>query len=84
MNYSQRDQLIEQFVDIVVDGMDMKSLIQYVSDDLTEFYADCSDNELKEYIDNHDEDLFDELVDNVTNDTLVDPTEYSWGKETVN
>ena len=64
---SQREELIEQFVEVVVDGMDMKTLIQYVSDDLIHFYENkCDDVELKEFIDNHDEDLYDELVDNVT------------------
>ena len=64
---TQREDLIEQFVDIVVDGMDMKTLVQYVTDDLIHFYENkCDDVELKEFIDNHDEDLYDELVDNVT------------------
>ena len=64
---TQREDLIEQFVDIVVDGMDMKSLVQYVTDDLIHFYENkCNDVELKEFIDNHDEGLYDELVDNVT------------------
>ena len=64
---AQRENLVEQFVDIVVDGMDMKTLIQYVSDDLIHFYENkCDDVELKEFIDNHDEELYDELVDNVT------------------
>ena len=64
---NQREDLIEQFVEIVVDGMDMKTLIQYVSDDLIHFYENkCNDVELKEFIDNHDDELYDELVDNVT------------------
>jgi len=61
----QRDTLIEQFAEIVVDGMDTKYLVQYVTDSLTEYYDDCSDVELKEQIDNHDEDLYNELVENV-------------------
>ena len=69
---AQRDELIEQFVELVVDGMDTKDLVRYVSDQLTEYYDDCSDVELKEFIDNYDEDLFDELVDNVTNETVLD------------
>ena len=45
----------------------MKSLVQYVTDDLIHFYENrCDDNELREFIDNHDEELYDELVDNVT------------------
>ena len=64
---SQRENLIEQFVDIVVDRMDTKTLVQYVTDDLIHFYENkCDDVELKEFIDNHDEELYDELVDNVT------------------
>ena len=69
---TQRYELIEQFVELVVDGMDIKDLVMYVSDNLTEYYDDCSDVELKEYIDNYDEDLYDELVDNVTNETVID------------
>ena len=64
---AQKEDLIEQFVEIVVDNMDTKTLVQYVTDDLIHFYENkCDDNELREFIDNHDEDLFDELVDNVT------------------
>ena len=64
---AQRSELISQFVEIVVDNMDTKTLVQYVTDDLEHFYENrCDDVELKEFIDNHDEDLYDELVDNVT------------------
>ena len=64
---AQRENLVEQFVDIVVGGMDIKTLVQYVTDDLIHYYENkCDDVELKEFIDNHDEELYDELVDNVT------------------
>ena len=66
---AQKEDLVEQFVELVVDGMDTKTLVQYVTDDLTDCYDKCSDNELKEFVDNYDEDLFDELVDNVTTTT---------------
>ena len=67
---AQREDLVEQFVDIVVDGMDMKTLVQYVTDDLIHFYENkCDDVELREFIDNHDEELYEELVDNVTTQT---------------
>ena len=69
---TQKDGLIEQFVELVVDGMDTKTLVQIVSDNMTDFYEKCSDVELKEEVDNYDEDLFDELVDNVTNETVLD------------
>ena len=63
---SQYNELVEQFVDLVVDNMDMKTLVQYVYDDLREHYEQSSQNELKDAIDNFDEELWDELVDNVT------------------
>ncbi len=66
---TQRDGLIEQFVELVVDGMDTKTLVQIVSDNMTDYYDKCSDAELKEEVDNYDEDLYSELVDNVTADT---------------
>ena len=65
----QRDGLIEQFVELVVDGMDTKTLVQIVSDNMTDFYEKCSDVELKEEVDNYSDDLYDELLDNLTVDT---------------
>ena len=63
---AQRDGVIEQFVELIVDGMDTKDLVRYVSEQLTEYYEKCSDVELREFVDNYDEELYDELVDNVT------------------
>ena len=65
----QRDELIQQFVEIQVDNMDTKTLVQIVSDNLTEYYDNLSDNELKCEIEGlYDENLYNELVDNVAND----------------
>ena len=70
---AQRDELIEQYVELVVDNMDTKTLVQFVTDDLTDLYNDYSDEELKCQIEcTHDEELYDELVDNVTNETVLD------------
>ena len=66
---TQRDGLIEQFVELVVDGMDTKTLVQIVSDNMTDYYEKCSDVELKEEVDNYSDDLYDELLDNLTVDT---------------
>ena len=67
LNSRQRDELIEQYVELVVDNMDTKSLVQFVSEELTDYYDKLTDNELKEQIINtHEEELYDELVDNVT------------------
>ena len=61
----QKDELIQSFVEIVVDNMDMKTLVRIVSDNMTDYYEKCSDVELKEEVDNYDEELFEELVNNV-------------------
>ena len=62
----QKDELIEQYVGVVVDSMDLDSLVQYAQEQLADYYDKCSDIELKEDIDNFDEELYDEIVDNVT------------------
>ena len=62
----QLDNIIDQFSEIIVDGMDTKTLAQYVYDDLVDYYSGISQNELQEFIENHDEDLWKELVDNET------------------
>ncbi len=72
LNDAQRDELISQYCELVVDGMDMDSLIQYAHEQLTNYVDSLSDIELKEEIDNHDEELYDELVDNVKNETVLD------------
>ena len=71
---AQRDELIEQYVEIVVDSLDHRDLIQIVSDSITDYVDSLSDIELKEEIDNRDDDLYDELVDNITN---TDPILYN-------
>ena len=69
LNNDQQDKLVEQFVELQVDSMDMESLIEWVTDELILKYEKLTKEELKERIDCYDEDLFDELVDNVTTET---------------
>ena len=70
---SQRDELIKQYVQLHVDTMDMESLEQFVIETLKEDYYNLSEEELKVEIEcTHDEELYDELVDNVTNETVLD------------
>ena len=69
---AQRDELISQYCQLVVDGMDYKSLEQYVYETMVDYIDKLSDSEIKEEVDNYDEELFDELVDNVTNETFID------------
>ena len=67
---SQRDELIKQYVQLHVDSMDMESLEQFVIETLKDDYHNLSEDELKIEIEcTHDEELYDELVNNVTTET---------------
>ena len=68
----QKYNIIEQYVEIRVDSMDMQDLIDHVTQDLTDWYLDFTLDELKDTISDNDEGLFEELVDNVTNETVLD------------
>tara|TARA_B100000902_G_scaffold214083_1_gene203593 strand:- start:242 stop:490 length:249 start_codon:yes stop_codon:yes gene_type:complete len=63
----QKDELIESYVELIVDSMDEKDLVRYVSQDMTDFLEKLTNNELKEEISlTMDDETYDELVDNVT------------------
>tara|TARA_B100000900_G_C20255539_1_gene583777 strand:+ start:87 stop:419 length:333 start_codon:yes stop_codon:yes gene_type:complete len=64
---AQRDELIEQFVEIQLDNMDTQSLYELASEYVTNSFDKLTDSEIKERIESlYDADLYDELVDNVT------------------
>ena len=67
LNSIQRDELIEHYTEIVVDNMDMQALIQYAQEQLAEYFDTLSDVELKEDINNYDDNdgLYEELVENI-------------------
>ena len=74
LNSRQRNELIERYVELVVDNMDTKDLMRYAQEQLAEYFDRLSDIELKEDINNYDDNdgLYEELVDNVTNETFID------------
>jgi len=61
MNESELFTLKENYVNHIIDGMDMDSLVQLAYDLLLDAYKDCSEDEMIEEI----KDLYDE-------DTLID------------
>ena len=63
---TQRNEIAEQFAEIVVDGMDTKDLIRYVYSNMMDHFVSLTTIELEEEVYNHDEELWEELVDNVT------------------
>ena len=72
LNDDQIYDIIQQYVEIKVDRMDTQELIERVTENLKDWYSDFTLDELKDTINDNDEDLFDELVDNVTNETFID------------
>ena len=70
---AQRSELIEQFLEIQLDNMDTQSLYELASEYVTNSFDRLTDSEIKERIESlYDEELYDELVDNVTNETVLD------------
>ena len=70
---AQKDELIAQFVEIQVDNMDTKTLVEWVTDILTDDYSKMTDSEIKERVDCYHDELYEELIDNITN---TDPIVY--------
>ena len=66
LNNDQQDKLVEQFVELQVDNMDTKTMMEWITDELIFQYGKLSKEELKERVDTFDQGLFEELVDNVT------------------
>ena len=87
LNQDQLDNIIDQFSEIIVDGMDTKTLCQYVYDDLVDYYSDLTQDELQDFVEQHDEDLWKELVDNETTvtyglaegESISFPVHEKWG-----
>ena len=62
----QFDELKTSYVELLVENMDVQTLVQYVCDDLHDWVDKLTSSELKDEINSYDDELYDELVDNVT------------------
>ena len=72
------ESIAEQYTEIILDGMDWKTMYQYCYDSMMDFHTrDCSGIELKELIDNYDEELFEELLDNARHEIAKDAASYT-------
>ena len=65
LNNDQLSRIKRDFAELVVDNMDTKSLVQFVYDNLLLDYKQYNQHEMREAVDNYDDELYDELVDNV-------------------
>ncbi len=69
----QKDELIAQYVELCVDGMDHKDMYHFIYNTLAEDFDKLSDLELQDEIRySFDEETLDELIENVTNETVLD------------
>ena len=67
LNDAQKDDLIAQYSQLIVDSMDVESLEQFVYNTLKDDFTVLSNSELQDEIKySFDEETLDELVDNVT------------------
>ena len=71
LNSQQLDEVIEQYVELIVDNMDTKDLVRYAQEQLTDYFTKLSQHELKEDIDCYNEELYSELVDNILSPSIV-------------
>jgi hypothetical protein len=63
MNDSELLQLKENYINMIIDGMDMDSLCQMAFDLLLDSYKDCSEDDMKEEIlDLYDEEMLNDLM----------------------
>ena len=69
LNERQREDLTEQFAELVVDNMSEKDLVRYAQEQLIDALNQYSIDELKEDVDNFDEELFDEVCEEFPNNT---------------
>jgi len=69
----QKDELIQQYVELCVDSMDHKDMYQFIYNTLAEDFDKLTDSELQDEIRySFDDETLDGLVDNVTNETVLD------------
>ena len=70
----QWGELIDQYVQLVVDSMDYKSLEEFVIQTITQDLSEIESREAlcDEIRYSFDDETLDELIDNVTNETVLD------------
>ena len=69
----QKDELIQQYVELQVDGMDHKDMYQFVYNTLAEDFDKLTDSELEDEIRyTFDDETFDDLIESVSNETVLD------------
>jgi len=67
----QKDELIQQYVELCVDGMDHKDMYHFIYNTLAEDFDKLTDSELQDEIKySFDDETLDELIENVTQEVV--------------
>ena len=62
MNKEQLNELKSNYCEMIIDGMDMDTLVSMCHDLLMDAYQDCTEEEMKnEILDLYDEEMWDDL-----------------------
>jgi hypothetical protein len=61
-NRTPREKMQEEFIERIIDGMDMKDLVTYAYDSLSNYYDELTDEELNEAVKEVYPDYFEENV----------------------
>ena len=68
----QRDLLIEDFVEKVVDNMSTESLVVYAQEMMGDYLDKLSSTDLEENIHCYDEKIYDQLVNNILSNPFIE------------
>ena len=70
LNKEQFEQLLDMYIDTIVNSMSMKDLVQYVYDDMNDYLYKCSESELINEISyTLDDEMLEEFVTEIKNDS---------------
>ena len=71
LNKEQFEQLLDLYIETIVDSMSMKDLIQYVYDDMNDFLYKCSESEvINEIKYTLDEEMLEEFITTIKSNSL--------------
>ena len=63
LNKEQFEQLLDMYIDTIVDSMNVEDLQQYVRNDMNDFYIKCSESEVINEIEyTLDEEMLEEFI----------------------
>ena len=70
LNKEQFEQLLDMYIDTIVDSMNVEDLQQYVRNDMNDFLYKCSESEvINEIKYTLDDEMLDEFITTIKNDS---------------